>query len=225
MSKKQANTLEKKQGSDNQLYWILGVMLAVIAVFFISAQILEKSSTVEYDGLTFTKVMFGEIPLYQYLYKTPTFAPSLTGKVIQSGERQAKLLLRNDPSKNTVPVYGEIDYPPRASTIYITFSSEGIVCNSSVIAVAGLTQFLKENSFNVQTGFATHKEADEFNETYVTCSSHPNNMVIHIQSGNESSVSIDGNCHTLTVGDCDVLSVTEKFIAQSVADAVRKSSS
>lgn len=209
----------KNAEDSTQIYWILGAMVVAIGFFFLTLQVMEGSHTVKYEGLTFTKTMFGEIPLYQYIYRTDNYARGINGNVIKSGERDVTILLRNNPETNTVPAQGEINYPPRDRPVYITLASEGLFCDYSSVALAGLSSFLSQNSYTLQVGSSNESDAKANNMTYVTCENHPNNMVISLQGGEESSISVEGNCHTLTVANCEVLQVTEKFIVQSIIES------
>lgn len=209
---------QKKKNSDNQLMWIFGIMVGIVAIFLISYSFFQGSKSFNYNGLEFTKEQFGDVLFYKYSYNTD--GPTITGSAINTeGLQQVHLLLRTDPRENLVPVDGKIEYLPRGKFVYISINSTGLLCEKSTIAIANLASFLSQNGFHPQPGVPDASEAEETNITHVTCENRPNNMVIRLQSGDESSIVRNDNCYTITIADCDIITPTEKFIVQSVIDA------
>ncbi|MBU0761045.1 MAG: hypothetical protein KJ600_03660 [Nanoarchaeota archaeon] len=216
---KEETKKKKTQKVDKELYWVLGVMVALILVFLISSAIFESSKDFQYQGLEFTKEMFGEIPLYRFTYFTDTSSSSITGHTINSGANRVIVLLRGDPRKNNVPVYGEIEYLPKENFVYVSINSTGLLCEDSTIAMAGIASFMKQNGFTIKGGSADEADAEQTGLDYITCENRPGRMVILLQSGPENSITREGDCYTLNVADCEVLPVTERFLIQSVLDA------
>ncbi len=216
----QKNPVKKLSKADKELFWVLGVMLVLILIFLISSSVFKSMKNFEYNGLSFSKEMFGEIPLYKHTYFTDTAVKSLTGAIIRSSEaRTVTVLLRNDPRTNTIQVEGKIEFPPREKFIYITFNSSGILCEYSNVAMASLGSFLNQNGFTVKAGSADEADAKTNNLDYVTCENRPNNMVLLLQQGSETSIIRQGNCYIINIADCEILPAVEKFIIQSILDA------
>lgn len=220
------NTDKKMSKPDKELYWIFGVMIAVIAIFLVSFTFSQKSNSFDYKGLSFQKEMFGDIPLYKHTYLTGKVIRS-TAQVVRSNEASPVIVaLRNDPRKlEGVPVDGKIEYPGLEEFIYITLdSSPGLLCDYGTIALHELSSFISQNGFVVKAGISNESSAKEQKTDYISCENRPNRMVISYKSGNATSVVREGNCYTITVADCDILAPTEKFIVQSLLDAKNQTS-
>jgi hypothetical protein len=215
------NPQKKISKADKELFWVLGVMVGLILVFLISSAIFKDLKNFKYEGLAFSKEMFGDIPLYKHVYMTDKRMASTTGAVIGSDEVRSAVtvLLRNDPRENNILVEGKIEYPPREKFVYITFNSSGILCEYSNVAIASLGTFFNQNGFRARAGSADEADAKANNLTYVTCENKPDNMVIFFQAGSETSITRNENCYIITVANCEILPATEKFIVQSVIDA------
>jgi len=227
---------KEKKKEDKQLYYIIGTMAGLIIVFLVAHSIFQGLRTFEYQGLTFTKEKFGNIPLYYYYYYTnPSHA---TGSAIAENPRMINVYLRYDPRENDIPVTGEIEFP-RGKFIYVTLNSTGLTeCKYSTLALGGLSSFLNQNGFTLKAGVFDEEEAKSEGLDYITCEKHPDNPTILIQSGDETSIerksvktiSSSGgkiigesteytNCYVITVANCEILQATEKFIVQSLIDA------
>lgn len=216
---------EAQSKSDKRLYWILGSLAGLVVVFLAASSFFSSLGSIEYEGLTFTKEKFGDIPLFKYyFYANPT--SSITGQVIGQ-PRLVTVFLRNDPRQNEVPVEGEIEFPRKVmyaeseDPIYLAINSTGLTeCEDTTIALAGLASFLSQSGMQIEGAVVDEEEALEGNVPYVTCESRPDDAVIIFQAGSETKiVNEDENCHTITVANCEALDATEKFIVQSLLDA------
>lgn len=206
---------------DKELYWVLGAMVFIIAIFLVSFTMKEKTDSFDYNGLSFQKEMLGSIPLYKHTYQTGKVSRT-TAQVTRTEERSSVvILLRNDPRQLTdIPVDGKIEYPPLAEFVYITVdSSKGLLCDDSTIAIHQLSAFIIQNGFVARPGISDEATAIEQKMEYITCENRPDRMVISLKSGETPSVVRNENCYTITVADCDILAPVEKFVVQSVIDA------
>ena len=89
--------------------------------------------------------------------------------------------------------------------------------------VGTLTQFVIDNSYKMQTGYADSSLAKANNGTYVTCQTNPYDMVIALKYGTKTSIVTDGGCNTITVNSCDgLLNAVEKFEVQSVKECQKQ---
>src|SRR3989344_4418394 len=115
MKEKKVKKGKKISLETKQLYWIIGVMTALILLFILISAGIQSTKNFDYYGLAFTKEKFGEIPVYHY-YR---FYESGDGQTIKHN-----LYLRTDPRKNDVPIQGGIAFP-KDSEVYISINSTG----------------------------------------------------------------------------------------------------
>jgi len=206
---------KKKPTHDKQLYWVLGVMVGLIAIFTVSSYIFEESKTFEYQGLSITKEKFGEIPVYRYSYYIPSITGAATG-----APNKVNILFKYDPRELDVPVEGTIEYLRKNTFVYITINSTGILCEESILAVATLSSFIGQNGYLLASGSADEADAEANNLDYRTCETNPDRMVITLQEGQETSIIKEkDNCYTINVANCEILPAIEKFMIQSIIDA------
>lgn len=199
-----------KKSLDKQLLWVLGWMIFLIILFLMAYSIFKEYRKVEYQGMTFTRAKFGQIPVYHYYY----FFKDKTGQTIKYN-----LYLRNDPRKNNIPVTGEIDLIGD-KPLFLGINNTGVIeCSQSAMAVADLYSFLSDNQMSVYSGTTDLNESIVKDQLYVSCNKHPENTVIIVQKAETSSININNNCYTINVADCQVLEAIEKFKLQAIADA------
>ena len=199
-----------KEAQNKQLVWIVGVMIALILVFLIANSIFRGLNKFEYNDLTFTNTKLGEIDLYHYYYYFDD-----EGKIYQNN-----VYLRNDPRVlDAIPVEGGDIVYPRGKFIYMTSNNTGLLeCPESTLAVAQLANFLTNNQLTVRAGTLIEEEAR--NEAkYITCEIRPDNPVIEISKGSETKIEISDTCYKITVNNCEILEVVERFMVQSIIDA------
>ncbi len=214
--KKESKKVEKK---DNQLYWIFGVMLIILAGAIVYPFILNAINTFEYQGLEFRKEKFDQIDVYRYSY----FFNDYSGQMYEYN-----LYLRNDPRENNVSIEGEINYPS-GKYVYIGINGTGLVQCPTILRDAGtLALFLKDNlspaNIAVKSGITDENEAKALNISYVSCERRPENTVIIIQKDDETKIEKENNCHAISVASCDDLTrAIEKFEVQSIIDAKERS--
>ena len=115
----------------------------------------------------------------------------------------------------------------------ISFEEEGVIfvsvnsselqdCRQSILAVGGLSSFLSDNQIFVEGGTLDFWDAGYKRQKWITCDNRPKNVVIEISKGEETKINIDGNCHQITVNNCEILQVTEKYEIQSILDAKKE---
>jgi len=219
--KKEQREQKTSSKTDKELYWVLGVMVAAIAVFLVGFTLLKESDSFNYNGLDFQKEMLGNIPLYKHTYLTERVTRT-TGQVVRTGDASSvAILLRNDPRRlEDIPVEGKIEFLSVEQTIYISVNSAPeLSCDYSPIAMHELSSFFTQNGFAAKAGISNETMAEENKIDYITCENRPDRMVISFASGDSPSIVRNGNCYILTVANCDILAPTEKFIIQSIIDA------
>lgn len=212
--KSNKKTEEINLPSNKELYWTLGIIVSLIVIFLLASAFFKSLGSFEYEDMTFKKDKFGEIPIFLYTYNT-----------IQAGKTNViNVVLRFDPRKNKVPIYGEIDLN-HGGQIFLSIGSEGLEqCEYSIISVSTLSSFLASNGFKVQGATLNKEEAENLNITYATCEEFSQNTVIQILSGEKTQIVREPeNCYTITVANCEILPAFEKFTVQSIIDAKKRS--
>ncbi|MAG77642.1 MAG: hypothetical protein CL811_12880 [Colwelliaceae bacterium] len=208
MAKKKDSKKSKKD--KKQLYWILGAVIILVAVFYMSSAFFKNLSQVEYEGLVFAKEKFGEIPVFHYYY----YFNGDNGDVIKYN-----LYLRNDPSKNKVPITGSAIFE-RGEIVYLSIDDTDLQqCEYASVGISSLAQFLSGNLLELRSAVQDPVVAEENNLRHVTCETNPNNKVILFQAGEETRVDRDDLCHTISINNCEVLEAIEKYQVQSVVEA------
>src|SRR3989344_2842758 len=130
---KKPATARKVKSAHPEIYWVIGGMVVVLFALVVIPILMRTFNTFDYQGLTFTREKFGEIPVYHYSYY---FSDEL------GQQYQYNLYLRNDPRANKVPIADTIRFNDRKMT-YITMNSTALAeCSTSLRDVAALAQFL-----------------------------------------------------------------------------------
>lgn len=214
-SMKKVKETKKDRKIEKELLWIIGFLVFLVILFLVASSIFKSLNQIEYEGLIFSKKIFGEIPVYHYSYvfKAPT------GQVINYN-----LYVRNDPTTNDVPIEGGINLIGRG--VYITLDTSYLdECPYSPAAIGGLTQFLKDNQFIVWSGNMDFAEATIRGQKHVTCESKEYNNVIQVFRGEETKIetAAGGQCISISVGpDCKILEAVEKFEIHTFLDAQKR---
>ncbi len=211
-----AKPVPKERKIERELLGILVFLAILVVVFVLSTAYFKSLNYFEYNGLTFAKTRVGEIPLFHHIY----YIKSQAGKLIQYN-----LYLRNDPRYNNVSIEG---IPSRllspGAVVYLSVNSDGLQeCRYGSLAVATISSFMSDNQMKVIAGNLDFWEAGLRKDKWVTCENQPGNRVVELLKGNETRVSIKGNCYKIEVADCQILEAVEKLVVQSVVDA-RKAS-
>jgi len=214
---KENSSNSKQFYEDKKFHWILGVIAGLVVLFLLASATFRSINSFEYEGLTFTKEKFGNIPLYKYQLLTNQI-DKITGNVI--GITEVNLNLRIDPRKNTVPIEGEIYFAPREKFVYVSVNATDLArCEYSSVGIATLSVFLSQSGFTLKGASPDATQAEEARVRHTTCDSRPDNTVILIQASEETKVTNEENCHTIDISNCEVLEATEKYIVQAIIDA------
>jgi len=196
--------------------WISVVLGVSVLVLVVSTLWFQSLNSFEYEGLTFTKERFGEIPVFHYYYyqKAP-----VTGEVTS----KYNLYLRVDPRENDVPIEGEINYLPGKFT-YVSVDGRGLTeCGMSSVGIASLSGFLADNGLRPRGASPILEDAEEANADHITCENKKERVVILIQEGEETKIEKVGErCHVISVANCEIIKAVEKFEVQSLLDAREK---
>lgn len=206
------NTLKNKERKlERELLGVLAFLAVIIIVFLVASAYFKSLNTFEYEGLAFSKQRVGEIQVFHHSYyvKLQTGALALYN-----------FYIRNDPRENKVPVIGKSNLMNPGSVVYLSVNSEGLQeCRYGPLAVGSLSSFLTDNQMKVIAGNLNFWEAGLNRDLWATCENKPGNRVIEILKGNETKVTIEGNCYKIEVNNCEILEATEKLQVQSIIDA------
>lgn len=198
------------------IYILLGILAAFVIFLALFFWFRHQLSYAEYQGLTFTKTKFGEIPVFYYYYNFKDYNNAI---------HTYNLYLREDPRKNDVRVIGEIEYPKLGQTVYLSWNfSSDFVCENSTREFATMGMFLGGNLYNVKGSVTNKSYADENNLTYATCETHSSRMVLVVQNAPETKIVKEKeNCYYMYVSTCDkFLDAVEKFEVQSIIDGKKR---
>lgn len=218
-SGKKHNKSERKL--EKEILWILGFLVFLVLVFFVASSFFKSLNTFEYEGLTFTKEKIGEIPVYHYFYYFEH--PDL-------GLTKYNLYLRNDPRHTNVTVKSKnsINFRPN-KPVFVSVNATGLdECRHGVLGVSDLASFFSDNGLEVRSVNMDPDDPvnividNENNVTFsdiVTCETRPQNPVMQIHAGEESKITIDDFCYDLSIANCEVLEVTERFKVQTILDS------
>ncbi|MBX4196843.1 hypothetical protein KW805_04610 [Candidatus Pacearchaeota archaeon] len=208
--------VKKENSSRRRLYWIVGTIVVLVAVYLATSYIIRGMTQFTYEGLTFTKETQYGVPFFHHYYYFTDSHGQLT---------KYNLYLRNDPRTNTVPVSGRVLFNFNRK-IYLGINiSDLAACSNSSLAVAELSSFLTDNEFQVTAGVPDKQQAQELNQTYVSCTQFLGNTVIMLEGGENSSIVGKNGCYKLTVSQCKILPVVEKFKIRALLDSRNTTSS
>jgi hypothetical protein len=195
---------------DKEVYWIVGFMIGLLILFFAVSAIFKQLKNFDYEGLTFTKEKYGEIPFYQYYY---TFTDA-------NGVPKSHIMnLRLDPRVNNISLEGEIVFK-RNSQVFVSIDDTNLLqCEQSRPAVANLASFFQGNGIKIISAVPNKERAEEHNVSYANCENRPNNIVVQIQKGEETKITKNRSCHLIEVANCEITPALEKFMVEALAQA------
>ncbi|MBS3091274.1 hypothetical protein J4217_02385 [Candidatus Pacearchaeota archaeon] len=197
-------------GKNKELYWILSVMAILLIVLLFASSIFKSFNTFKYHGLVFTKERFGQIPVFHHYYY---FTEPLSNQ-----QYRYNLYLRIDPRQNNVSIDNDLAFP-YGQTVYFTINGSGLTsCSMASRDIGQLSAFLANNLIPIKAATPDKEEAKNNSLRYKDCDSS-GDIVIKIQAGNETKITQDGNCHLISVANCETTEAIEKFEIKAVLDA------
>lgn len=206
---------KKTKFGNKEIYVVLGMLAFLVAVFFASYYVFQSLNKFEYEGLTFTKTRFGDIPVFHHYY------------YFNLGDELFKynLYLRNDPRKNVVSITGRavdegVEFP-LGNEVYVSVDPAGLVgCEYGSVGISQLSSFLADNQLKVIGASPNETIAEEVNVEYATCESKPADVVIIVRGGDKTEIEYKrDNCAVINIANCEVLEAIEKFQVKSILDA------
>jgi hypothetical protein len=213
--KKLAKPVDVKKKFDKEAAMIIAG-IAILAIVFLAFYFgFRNLGKVNYEGLSFTPERFGKLIVYHYAY----MFNSSTGQMYEYN-----LYLRVNPKENTVPISGEEIEFSLGKANYISINATDLKCDDTIAASASLAEFMRNNMLTVKGATPNYDEAKANNITFATCENITKSPVIMIKPGTETKVTIEKNCYTIEVANCEIRAAIEKFIVQSILDAKERDS-
>jgi len=204
---------EEKKGSKikknrkNQSYWYVGFAVLLVILFFLSNSFFSNLRGFDYEGLSFTKEMFGDIPVFHHYYYI-------------DAETKYNFYLRIDPRKNNVPIEGEIEFDTSGKFNYISVNANGLgQCEYTSAAVGSLSAFLTNNNIKVRGAMPDLIQAERNDVDFADCYSPKDRYVILIEEGEETRIHREDMCYIIEVANCEILNAIEKFETKALLDA------
>ncbi len=179
--------LKKQQKQLRNIFLILGIFVLIFALVWI---INYNLTHFDYNGLKFKTVKEGNIIFYQVPMITQYKGSKLT----------YNFYFRTNPNElKEVPFEGEMALK---NDLILNVTTDNLYCDGDwQIAIGNMANLY---IFGIDVGK---------NEN-ATCGG--NYVYVNIHEGNESKIEQYGdNCYNLYIADCEVLPVTEKFMAEA----------
>ncbi|MBM3232384.1 hypothetical protein FJZ21_03350 [Candidatus Pacearchaeota archaeon] len=203
-------TKAKERKIEKEILGVLVFLAILVVVFIVASSFFKSMSYFEYQGLTFSKKKIGEIGVFHHSYYVQTPA----------GLALYNFYVRNDPRDNNIKVVGESDLMKPRSVVYLSINSDGLQeCRYGPLAVGSLSSFITDNQMRVIAGNLNFWDAGLKRDLWATCENKPGNKVIEILKGNETQITIKGNCYRIEVANCEILEATEKLELESILNA------
>jgi hypothetical protein len=202
------NVEEKQKKQETQVKWVIAISVLLIVGVFIAGWISLESKKFDYVGVQWQKEMFGEIPIYTTL---------ITGYGVNGLPMNFKLALRNNPKELDIPLEGDIKFI-RNKPVYFSLNMSSGIDKCGSIALISFGQFMSGLGFNLVTAISSQELAEEYKRPFINCKNKPGKTVIVLTTGNQSKIEqVEKNCYVLSVNDCEIIKVMEKFEVATLA--------
>ena len=189
--------VEKGNEESKQLRNVF-LVVGFLALMFIGAFVFINSVRhFKYGGVDFNVVKEGELILYQTSLPVKV-TDRTTGAVVRN---DYNFYFRNDPRKLKDVVFdGHVNIK---QNVIMNFTENFNCDGDGVIGVA-----------NMMNLFGILKINAEINNS-LGCSKESQYTFLRLQSGNETGIEqVHTNCYDLTINNCEVLEVTEKYLIE-----------
>lgn len=179
---------------------VLGIGAGLFQIIF------SFYGTYTHQGLIFDTQRYGDLIMHHHAYYL-------------DAQTKYNLYLRVDPRINMIPGVRPVLF--LGTDVALGIDTTGLYsCPDATIGISELALFLAHNRLNVIPGATNASFAKEQNITHVTCANAQNQTIVMLQVGTESRITVaEPRCYVLTIADCQIVPVVEKFIVQAVVDA------
>lgn len=184
---------------NKQLIGFFSTIIIIFVIVFGAFWLIKSQDKFTYDGAKWEKIKYGQL----YVYHTSFPLYNVT----------YNMYLRNDPRRNNVSIDDmNITFYKKVIT---AFSPEAAQCLGLGVPQTELGQFLGWAQRNVTGAFADIDYAKKMNASFADCSSAKGETtVLLFQKSETPSIKKDKNCYILSVGNCENLMTTERFLIQ-----------
>ncbi len=221
----------QKRIQNKQIRWAVFMMAALLIIIVAIPLIIKMNNKFTYINLKWEKTKLGDLKFFSTKIPVTTTTNAATGSVTQNNYVTGYYTMpyfRSDPRKINdinVSLYepGKIKFK-QAGKVYITLEPGNNECEEDIVALANLAGFLSGfGGLTAKSAFNDKEYATASKFPYVTCNNTPDNTVIVVQSGNQSSIMQKAeNCYEMTFKDCDLMKVSEKFILIMLEEYMKK---
>jgi len=200
-----------RKSENRQLIWFFVIVGVIFASFLVPYFWIQSSKTFEWGGAEW----FIEDDVYLDQLYHGRFM------IQDDSNRRYNVWLRNDPRKDNVYTEGNFDSFKYGG--YISGTRDVENCLGEIPrARLDLKSFVKMGLTVgvVDAAMAELDLAEEFNYSYVDCSTNLDRTVIILKMGEPSVIQSAENpyCYTITIRDCEDNEPIEKFITKSLYD-------
>ena len=203
--KKVCGTIEKKHATKKDLKKqnktlrniLIGLIIVVLLILGL-IYIFNSANNFTYRGVSGKVVKEGDIIFYQTSFPV----------MHQGREAIYNVYIRNDPRKlDKIPFEGGMDFAERFDDGYyrlVLNISDDFDCNGDeIISIANMMNL---KAVGIKVGV----------DPGATCDSLGRYMFANIKKGEESKITqIEDSCYELSVKECDILKVTERFMVET----------
>jgi hypothetical protein len=193
---KEEKVKKKEISKENRVLRNILICIGIVLLIFIFVFFMRGSaSKFKYGGMQFKAVTEGKLLFYR------TSFPVLVNKTVDA----YNLYFRNDPRKlkKEVPFNGTINL---RNFLVLNTTTDNLFCNGDWNLAIGNMQNLK--IFNIKV----------VKDENASCSPTGDYMFVQIEEGNQTKIEQYGpSCYKLTVHNCEILPVTERFMIDIIA--------
>lgn len=219
MAKKKSILLEEKEEimvpekveerENKTLFWFFIVVGLVFASVLIPYFWIESGKTFQFDGIDWVVEDYENLKIFHGRFLSFT-----------NPDLHYNIFLRNDPRKNNVEVYGEIDSFKYGGII--SLSPRVDACRGDLSRVMlDLGAFLKQGVGvgTIESGSNEEEIANASGRRFATCEIMDRTVVI-VDIGEEGIFQdeTNPNCYTIHARNCEDSAAVEKFMVRAVKD-------
>jgi hypothetical protein len=204
-----------KNKQDRQLFWVLIIIVVVIASFLATYFYIQSLKKFEFAGIIWVKEDHNGLIIYHSRF------PIIHNGILRS---YYNLYARNDPRENNISVNAFYEFYPE---VIISNTPEAAECSGAARITGDLSMFLNAIPpiLKVSGAVSDKEKADELNLAFANCSSAVNKTVILIQKSETPSIErglVNRNCYMINIGNCENTAAVERFIIGFIAQLKNK---
>ena len=199
--------VKRKNKTDKQVFWLIGIMVFVLLIFIFVYAALWNVSHFEYIGLKWEKTKFGKLDVYR------------TNIIINMPNKNPEtydFYLRNDPRKlEEIPLNAVIRLKQNNFS-YVTIDDSLQNCSDFSASLVDLGSFLAAFGIRTKTGVMNQSLAEEQGKDYVICGNKDNSIITY-EKAEKTEILQVGDCFQIKVANCEVRKGFERFMLGLIA--------